>query len=47
MGQAKRRGTFEQRKVEAIRLKKPSSKKTLHEILFRKFEVSHTTHKEN
>jgi len=39
MGQAKQRGTFEQRKAEAIRLKKPSYKKATGEILFRSFYI--------
>ena len=39
MGQAKQRGTFEQRKAEAIRLKKKSYKKNQGEILFRSFAI--------
>jgi len=39
MGQAKQRGTFEQRKAEAIRMKKKSYKKSMGEILFRNFAV--------
>jgi len=39
MGQAKRRGTFEERKQQAIETKKPSAEKARLEILFRKFAV--------
>jgi len=39
MGQAKQRGTFEERKAEAIRLKKQSFKKQRGEILFRSFAI--------
>ena len=39
MGQAKRRGTLEHRKAEAIRLKKPSYKNAIGEILFKDFYI--------